>query len=76
MKTLIRTGGWLLFGSSTLFTLLGMLALGGMISDPAALIGFELTTKNDRVLWVVTWLLGMLVGLWLARSPGKRASKH
>lgn len=72
MKSLIRVVGWLLFAVSTVFTLMGMLALGGMMQDPAALLGIELTSKNDRVLWVVVWLLGMLAGLWLAKPAGKR----
>jgi hypothetical protein len=72
VKSFIRTVGWLLFAVSTIFTLMGMLALAGMISDPAALLGMELTGKNDRVFWVVVWLLGMLAGLWLAKPAGKR----
>ena len=72
MKSLIRVVGWLLFAASTVFTLMGMLALGDMIADPAALLGIELASKNDRVLWVVVWLLGMLAGLWLAKPGGKR----
>jgi len=74
VKSLIKIIGWLLFAISTIFTLMGMLALGGMISDPAALLGMELTSKNDRVFWVVVWLLGMLAGLWLAKPAGKRAA--
>jgi hypothetical protein len=35
-----------------------------------------LTSKNDRVLWVVTWLLGMLAGLWLAKPVGNRTTGH
>lgn len=72
MKTLTRIFGWLLFAVSTVFTLMGMLALGGMMQDPAGLLGIEFTSKNDRVLWVVVWLLGMLAGLWLAKPAGKR----
>ena len=73
MKLLIRVFGWLLFAASTVFTLMGMLALGGMMQNPGGLLGIELTNKNDRVLWVVVWLLGMLAGLWLAKPKGKRA---
>lgn len=76
MKSLIRGIGWLLFAVSTVFTLMGMLALGGMISDPGAMLGMELTRKNDRVFWVVAWLLGMLAGLWLAKPAGKRPTDH
>ena len=72
MKSLIRIAGWLLFAVSTMFTLLGMLALGGMMQNPAGLLGIELASKNDRVLWVVVWLLGTLAGLWLAKPGGKR----
>jgi hypothetical protein len=72
MKSLIRVVGWLLFAVSTVFTLMGMLALGGMMQNPAGLLGIELANKNDRVLWVVVWLLGMLAGLWLAKPKGKR----
>jgi len=76
VKSLIRVLGWLLFAVSTIFTLMGMLALAGMIYDPAALLGMELTGKNDRVLWVVVWLLGMLAGLWLAKPAGKQSADH
>ncbi len=72
MKSLIRAFGWLLFTLSTLFTLMGMLVLGGLMQMPTGLLGIELTNKNDRVLWVVVWLLGMLAGLWLAKPAGKR----
>ncbi len=72
MKSLIRVVGWLLFAVSTVFTLMGMLALGGMMQNPAGLLGIELANKNDRVLWVVVWLMGMLAGLWLAKPAGKR----
>lgn len=71
MKTLIRIFGWLLFAASTAFTLMGMLALGDLMRHPATLFGFEISAKNDRVLWVVVWLLGMLAGLWLAKPAGK-----
>lgn len=73
MATLLRAFGWLLFAVSTAFTLMGMLALGGLIADPAGLLGMTLASKNDRVLWVVVWLLGILAGLWLAKPAGKRA---
>lgn len=76
MKALVRTFGWLLFAVSTVFTLTGMLALGGLIDDPAGWLGMALTSKNDRVLWVVTWLLGMLAGLWLAKPVGNRTTGH
>jgi len=76
MKSLLRIFGWLLFAVSTVFTLMGMLALGGMMQDPAGLLGFELTSKNDRVLWVMAWLMGMLAGLWLAKPGGKRDAQH
>ena len=76
MKSLIRVSGWLLFAASTVFTLMGMLALGGMMQNPAGMLGIELTNKNDRVLWVVVWLLGMLAGLWLAKPAGKRDASH
>jgi hypothetical protein len=76
VKSLIRIIGWLLFAVSTIFTLMGMLALGGLIPDPAALLGMSLAGKNDRVLWVVVWLLGMLAGLWLAKPAGKRSPDH
>lgn len=72
MRFLIRAFGWLLFALSTVFTAMGMLALGGMMQDPAGLLGIELSSKNDRVLWMVVWLLGMLAGLWLAKPKGKR----
>lgn len=75
MATLLRAFGWLLFAVSTAFTLMGMLALGDLIADPAGLLGIALTSKNDRVLWVVAWLLGMLAGLWLARPAGRQASR-
>ncbi len=74
MKSLIRAFGWLLFTLSTLFTLMGMLVLGGLMHMPP--LGIELTNKNDRVLWVVVWLLGMLAGLWLAKPAGKREASH
>lgn len=73
MKALIRGFGWLLFFVSTVFTLTGMLALGGLVNDPSGMLGVQLTAKNDRVLWVVIWLLGTLAGLWLAKPAGKRA---
>ncbi len=76
MKSLIRAFGWLLFTLSTLFTLMGMLVLGGLMQMPTGLLGIELTNKNDRVLWVVVWLLGMLAGLWLAKPAGKREASH
>jgi hypothetical protein len=76
VKPLIRISGWLLFAVSTVFTLMGMLALGGMIADPGRLLGIELVSKNDRVFWVVAWLLGMLAGLWLAKPAGKQAPGH
>jgi len=76
MKFLIRIAGWLLFAVATLFTLMGMLELGGLMELPTDLLGIELTSKNDRVLWVVVWLLGMLAGLWLAKPGGKRTDSH
>ena len=76
MKSLFRLIGWLLFAVSTAFTLMGMLALGGLMESPGGVLGVELASKNDRVLWVVVWLLGMLVGLWLAKPGGKREAAH
>ena len=76
MKTLLRIIGWALFVVSTVMTLLGMLALGGIIDEPAPFLGVELTRKNDRVLFVVFWLLGTLAGLWLAKPAGKRGAEH
>lgn len=76
MESLLRIFGWLLFIVATIFTLMGMLALGGLMQMPGGLLGIELTSKNDRVLWVVVWLLGMLAGLWLAKPGGKRAASH
>ena len=75
MKSLIRILGWLLFAVSTAFTLMGMLALGGMMEDPAGFIGVQLASKNDRVLWMLVWLCGMLAGLWLAKPKGKRGAE-
>lgn len=76
MKPLIRTFGWALFAASTVLTLLGMLALGNIIDEPASFLGIELVSKNDRVLFVVVCLLGILAGLWLARPAGKRGDAH
>ena len=76
MRPLIRLVGWLLFAVATIFTLMGMLDLGGLMEMPTGLLSIELTSKNDRVLWVVVWLLGMLAGLWLAKPGGKREASH
>ena len=76
MKQVLRIFGWLLFVVATIFTLMGMLALGDLMQMPSGLLGVELTSKNDRVLWVVVWLLGMLAGLWLAKPGGKREGSH
>lgn len=76
MKSVIRIFGWALFVASTILTLLGMLALGDIIAEPAPFLGIELVSKNDRVLFVVVWLLGMLAGLWLAKPKGKRGGEH
>lgn len=76
MKTLIRAFGWLLFALSTVFTLMGMLVLGGLMQMPSDLLGIEFTSKNDRVLWVMAWLMGMLAGLWLAKAGKNRETSQ
>ncbi len=76
MKPLLRIFGWLLFVVATVFTLMGMLDLGGIMQIPEDMLGIRLASKNDRVLWVVAWLLGMLAGLWLAKPGGKREPSH
>ena len=75
MKSVIKAFGWLLFAVSTFYTLTGMLALADMMQTPAWPFDLAVTSKNDRVLWVVVWLLGTLGGLYLAKPKGKRGAE-
>ncbi len=73
MNTLKRVTGWLLFGVGTVLTCLGMLALAGFAWAQIHLFGIELQTKNDRVMWVIGWLIAAMVGLLLS-GAGKKST--
>ena len=72
MNTLKRVAGWLLFGVGTVLTSVGMLALAGFGWAQTDLFGIELQTKNDRVVWVIGWLVAAMVGL-LMSGAGKKS---
>ncbi len=72
MNTLKRVTGWLLFGVGTVLVSLGMLALAGFAWAQIDLFGIELQTKNDRVVWVIGWLVAAMVGL-LMSGAGKKS---
>lgn len=72
MNTLKRAAGWLLFGVGTVLTGLGMLALAGFAWAQIDVFGIELQTKNDRVVWVIAWLLAAMIGL-LMSGAGKKS---
>ena len=72
MNTVKRVTGWLLFGVATVLTSLGMLALAGFAWAQIDLFGIELQTKNDRVVWVIGWLVAAMVGL-LMSGAGKKS---
>ena len=73
MNTLKRVTGWLLFGVGAVLTSLGMLALAGFGWAQIDLFGIELATKNDRVMWVIGWLVAAMVGL-LMSGAGKKST--
>ena len=72
MNTFKRVTGWLLFGVGTVLTSLGMLALAGFAWAQIDLFGIGQQTKNDRVVWVIGWLVAAMVGL-LMSSAGKKS---
>lgn len=71
MKSLTRIIGWLLFLGGSLLSIFGMADLAGLMALPID-FGFALTSKDDMVLWVITWLVAAVVGLMLAKPGGKR----
>ena len=72
MNTLKRGVGWLLFVVGTVLTCFGMLALAGFAWTQVDLFGIALQTKNDRVVWVIGWLVAALVGLLMSGAGKKK----
>ena len=66
-----RATGWVLFAMGAVFASIGMLSLAGLMSVQIDFFGVDLQTKNDRVAWVIGWLVAAMVGL-LMSGAGKR----
>ena len=70
----VRATGWMLFAMGAVFASLGILSLAGLMSVQIDFFGIDLQTKNDRVAWVIGWLVAALVGL-LMSGAGSRAKE-
>ena len=71
MRSALRIAGWLLFGAGAGLAMLGIADLAGLMALPID-FGITLASKNDRVLWVIAWLVAAVLGLALAQPRGKR----
>ena len=68
MNVHIRSFGWLLLIAGSVLTLLGIMALLGLIHVQIDAIGVNLDTTQERIAWIGSWLVivisgGLLLGL-------------
>lgn len=62
MNDHIRLFGWLLFGTGSILTLIGLIALIAAINVNIDAIGVDLDTTIERVAWIVCWLVAVVSG--------------
>lgn len=68
MNENIRIFGWLLLGMGFVLTLLGVMAIIGLVHVQIDAFGVNLDTIQERIAWVVLWVVaavtgGLLLGL-------------
>lgn len=68
MNENIRIFGWLLLGLGFVLTFLGVMAVVGLIHVQIDVFGVNLDTIQERVAWIVLWIVaavtgGLLIGL-------------
>lgn len=62
MNDPIRLFGWLLFGTGSILTLIGLIALIAVINIHIDVIGIDLDTTIERIAWIVSWLVAVVSG--------------
>ena len=74
MNDHIRLFGWLLFGTGSILTLIGLVALVAVINIHIDVLGIDLDTTIERIAWIVSWLVAVVSGGMLLALTGAR--KH
>lgn len=62
MNVHIRVFGWLLFGMGSVLTVLGVLAITGLIQVRIDYFGINLDTMQERIAWIFSWMVVVVSG--------------